>query len=195
MKQPMDETPQQKHHLQAYWDKRNQELRDAYEANPKSCPNCGVQLPYEKHNNKYCSRSCATIYNKSNNVRLNHDEDCANCGSIKETRHNKYCDACIAEGVYNKPTLENIKSPYGLRSYLRRTREHKCTNCGITEWNGKHITLEVHHVDGNPNHNTEENLKLLCPNCHSLTKTYKANSIKHGKKGRHKRRIMRRKNN
>ena len=53
-----------------------------------------------------------------------------------------------------------------------------------------HITgnspLEVHHIDGDYTNNDEDNLELLCPNCHSLTNTYK-NALNHnGRQGRNK---------
>lgn len=54
-------------------------------------------------------------------------------------------------------------------------REYKCECCGIKEWNGKPISLQVHHIDGNHFNNTLENLQILCPNCHSQTKTFCGN--------------------
>jgi hypothetical protein len=48
-------------------------------------------------------------------------------------------------------------------------KENKCENCNITEWNGKSITCELHHIDGNRGNNRLENLAILCPNCHSQT--------------------------
>ena len=46
------------------------------------------------------------------------------------------------------------------------------------------IPLEVKHIDGNYLNNSEENLMLLCPNCHSLTSTYKGANLNRGKKER-----------
>lgn len=57
-------------------------------------------------------------------------------------------------------------------NYLR-THEHKCAYCGIgEEWNGKFLVLQLHHIDGNHNNNAEENLCLVCPNCHSQTENF-----------------------
>jgi hypothetical protein len=52
---------------------------------------------------------------------------------------------------------------------LIRERGHKCENkqCGLMEWYGKLINLEVHHIDGDRTNNEKKNLQLLCPNCHS----------------------------
>lgn len=70
---------------------------------------------------------------------------------------------------------ENSKHP---RNILRRTilREklipYKCAICGITEWQGKTLSLELDHINGINNDNRIENLRFLCPNCHSQTDTY-----------------------
>ena len=51
--------------------------------------------------------------------------------------------------------------------------EHKCQECGITdEWNGKQIILQLDHINGINDDNRIENLRFLCPNCHSQTHTY-----------------------
>lgn len=52
-------------------------------------------------------------------------------------------------------------------------KEHKCENCGLTQWLGQPIPLELHHKDGNHNNNTLENYILLCPNCHAFTDSYR----------------------
>ena len=51
--------------------------------------------------------------------------------------------------------------------------EPVCTMCGLREWLGQPIPLELHHIDGSSSNNNRENLVLLCPNCHTLTPTYR----------------------
>lgn len=47
-------------------------------------------------------------------------------------------------------------------------RKHECEDCGLTDqWNGKPIGLEIDHKDGKFWNDTPENLRFLCPNCHS----------------------------
>ena len=53
----------------------------------------------------------------------------------------------------------------------------QCENCGNTEWQGKLIPLEVHHMDGDRLNNVLENLQLLCPNCHAQTENYRNRNI------------------
>ncbi len=67
----------------------------------------------------------------------------------------------------------NIAGP--LKRYLREKFKDKCSDCG---WNKHHpksgkVPLEIDHIDGNSRNNLEKNLRLLCPNCHSLTEFYK----------------------
>lgn len=65
------------------------------------------------------------------------------------------------------------------KGVLLRERGHKCQQCNLTEWQGQPITIELEHVDGDNRNNIRENLKLLCPNCHSQTITWKGkNSVK-----------------
>lgn len=55
----------------------------------------------------------------------------------------------------------------------------KCAECGIgSEWNGKALTLQLDHIDGNSENNALENLRLLCPNCHTQTPTYGSKKLK-----------------
>lgn len=53
-------------------------------------------------------------------------------------------------------------------------KENKCENpeCGITDWHGKFLPLELHHINGNHFDNRLENLILLCPNCHAQIHGY-----------------------
>ena len=52
-------------------------------------------------------------------------------------------------------------------------KEHKCECCGLSEWLGQPIPLELHHKDGDRNNNTLDNYELLCPNCHAFTDSYR----------------------
>lgn len=47
-----------------------------------------------------------------------------------------------------------------------------CSICGIKEWNGKPLVLQLDHINGDNRDNRIENLRLLCPNCHSQTDTF-----------------------
>lgn len=64
------------------------------------------------------------------------------------------------------------KNGKSLAAPLIALRGQRCECCGITEWLGNPIKLEVHHLDGDRLNNELINLELLCPNCHAYTETY-----------------------
>lgn len=116
---------------------------------------------------------------------------CLNCGkdisSARNSAH-KYCSIqCQKEYEYKKQ-VEQYKNdnsiakstkwgqlPGFLRRYIFEKYENKCCKCGWSEVNPytQTLPLEVDHINGNSEDNSEENLQLLCPNCHSLTSTYR----------------------
>lgn len=70
-------------------------------------------------------------------------------------------------------------SPYKSSNSLKRRlfneglKTKQCEECGIVQWLGKEIMLELEHINGDNTDNRLENLKILCPNCHSQTSTFR----------------------
>jgi Zn finger protein HypA/HybF involved in hydrogenase expression len=91
-------------------------------------------------------------------------------GWLKGGRHN----------FSNSRTLEELlveKSFYSSNVLKKRLiaaniLESKCKECNISEWNGKPLSLHLDHINGIHSDNRLENLRILCPNCHSQTETY-----------------------
>jgi len=124
---------------------------------------------------------------------------CLNCGeNILNKR--KYCsNKCQKEYQYKK-YIENWKNnlkdgmrgdyqiSMHIKTYLFNKFDNKCARCGWSQINPytNKIPLEIEHIDGNYKNNDESNLILLCPNCHSLTSTYKGANVEHGRKSRKK---------
>lgn len=52
-------------------------------------------------------------------------------------------------------------------------KEFKCESCGLIDWKGNKISLELNHKDGIHSNHSLSNLEILCPNCHSQTDTYR----------------------
>lgn len=118
---------------------------------------------------------------------------CVICPKIVENIRSKYCsNTCQAEAQYqeyikkwkdgsesgNKNTGRNLSVSSHIKRYLIEKYGNKCSisDCGWNKVNpvtGK-VPIQTDHIDGNPFNSKEENLRLLCPNCHSLTPTYGA---------------------
>lgn len=78
-----------------------------------------------------------------------------------------------------------VKNSTYSRNHLKRRLleeemlENKCQECGLlNSWNGSPITLQLDHINGVRNDNRLENLRLLCPNCHSQTSTFAGRGLK-----------------
>lgn len=68
--------------------------------------------------------------------------------------------------VKNVSNGERIRA-HKLRSFLLfNGQEEKCSDCGLTDWNGKKLRLDIDHIDENPINNHIDNLQFICPNCH-----------------------------
>jgi len=77
-----------------------------------------------------------------------------------------------------KPTAQVKK-----RLINNNLKEYKCERCGIDEWLGGRIVIELHHMNGDSADNRLDNLQLLCPNCHSQTHNYcKREELRKGKR-------------
>lgn len=148
-----------------------------FERNRGNCLRCGDKLKRKQY--KYCSLSCAG--SQTRKPRPN----CAVCGKTVSLAKQKYCSQKCHRQYQSdrrRQLLENglycgIYNCNGyIKKYLIGTFGERCSECG---WNKRHpltgkVPVEVEHIDGNWQNNHIENLKLLCPNCHSLTATFHA---------------------
>jgi DNA-directed RNA polymerase subunit RPC12/RpoP len=109
--------------------------------------------------------------------------NCKNCG--KEVTYSP----SQSKGLYcswNCSAADRIKTKFALNTnwskhmgtHLKKLRGERCEECGITEHNGKPIIFQVDHMNGDRADNRFENLKILCPNCHSQTSTFGVKNVK-----------------
>ena len=118
------------------------------------CLNCGNPCV-----NKYCSVHCQQIYQQLEwEKKWFAGEESGDCSAWGEPKDR-------------------------IRTYLFRINNNQCSRCGWGEVNPytNTIPLEVEHIDGDYHNNRPENLTLLCPNCHSLTATYRGANKGHGR--------------
>lgn len=110
---------------------------------------------------------------------------CRNCGNALQKWQSKYCsNKCQADYQYKQCIREwKSNSSRGnrrvatknicrhLKRYFIEIHGERCSLCG---WKKRHavtrrVPLEMDHIDGDASNNTESNLRIVCPNCHSLT--------------------------
>jgi len=125
---------------------------------------------------------------------------CLNCNTPLEKNIKKYCsNKCQKEYEYKKyindwknGKISGMRGKYQISMHIKRyifeKYNNKCSICGWSKTNPftNTIPLEIEHKDGNFENNNENNLILLCPNCHSLTSTYKGANLNKGRKERRK---------
>lgn len=114
------------------------------------CLNCGEEFPlYSSSNGKYCCIGCKHEYEYKEYIKnwKNHE----------------------VTGTTGSYDISNY-----IRRYLFEKYNNSCQECGWNKVN-KHtgnVPLQIHHIDGDCTNNIEDNLQLLCPNCHSLTENF-----------------------
>ena len=117
---------------------------------------------------------------------------CLNCGSEGVHRGTgKYCSIKCQLAFQRAEKIKVWKS--GGKIYIRQIRNYFlqkygniCSKCGLSEWLGNPIPLNLDHADGNSENDREENFRLLCLNCDGQQTTYGA---RNWGKGRKKRRV------
>lgn len=121
------------------------------------CVECGIEKrSHYSSMGVYCSNLCQQNYQFT--LRLN----------------------CWLAGEYAKA------SPRWFRKAIERTRGYACGVCGLSVWMGQKLVLELDHIDGGYWDNSPDNLRLICPNCHSQTPTYKNRNKGMGRPNRRK---------
>lgn len=143
------------------------------------CPNCWKPV-YKKpsQKNAFCDRGC---YDRYYNIAGTSVIACVFCDKTFKARSTttKFCSRKCSNqartGIkYNRSRPEcNIQRSYTQRNALIERDGHRCLFCNVgPSWNGKDLKLQIDHIDGNRKNNVLDNLRLLCPNCHSQTETW-----------------------
>ncbi len=77
----------------------------------------------------------------------------------------------VQEYLTENSTFQSNKLKHKL--FNQGLKEKVCESCGLDEWRGQPISLELDHINGVNTDNRLENLRILCPNCHAQTETYR----------------------
>lgn len=169
-----------------------------YEAIPKRCMGCDSPLPYNKRHHEFCNRSCSASYH--NRDRIRSPIECRKCHTLfkSESPSARFCSSpCAADyrGPGNTAKWLAGKCEGGtwrgvstfVKRWLIESYGNRCCLCGWCEINKKSdkVPVQVDHIDGDPENHRPENLRLLCPNCHSLTPNYGALNRGNGRSKRY----------
>lgn len=156
----------------------------------KICPRPDCQTLHDRPGT-YCSRKCANvrIWTKADKLKKSMaNKDYWNtCSEEKKDQHRLNA---IKNGKVNADRTYNsvITSNFDSLSYNKKRwrvlieQDYKCKECGLSEWRGKPLVLELEHKNGNHSDNSRNNLECLCPNCHSLTPSWRGRNNEKTKK-------------
>lgn len=169
------------------------------ESRVKQCPKC---LKDHDKPGKFCSRSCAnsrkfsadTIKRKSDSAYrflATPEGDVAVSKRSETKRGQSRSREAIQSMVDTRLANTQMRFERGevtetkvIRRLLTERYGYSCSVCSLSMWNDQTITLQVDHIDGNPGNNLPNNLRLLCPNCHSQTETWGGRNKGFGRKAR-----------
>lgn len=115
-----------------------------------------------------------------NNKRTGPDFQCLSCGEINKYQRGsfgKYCsNKCQMEWKWRNIDIPKVLEGNGSSRTVKRfllEKRNKCHNCNCDPiWENKPLILQLDHLDGNSDNNKLDNVRLLCPNCHSQTPNY-----------------------
>lgn len=146
------------------------------------CKKCGNDHDGSFGSGIFCSISCANSRIRTEEIKRKISEGVSNSEVWKKVDYSKM-NSDPNKILKNKETWKNKRNwstahISTIKKWIREDRLNICEECGIDNWLGKKITLEIDHIDGNTKNNSPENLKLLCPNCHSQTPTWRRNKPK-----------------
>ena len=150
----------------------------------KKCPKCNND---HTNNGLFCSRSCANSRTFSEESKIKKSE--ANkrfhqtlSDHEKDIINQRLKLLSIATQGYRLELL--MSKDFDTLAYQSKRKRvlieqnFKCNRCNADTWFGKPLTLELEHVDGNHQNDIRSNLVALCPNCHSLTTTWRGRNRK-----------------
>ena len=162
------------------------------------CLFCNKEIETTRFNKKkFCNNSCAAKYNNPKRKKIKY---CVYCNKELENKQKKFCNnkcqgAYKRNEIFNKIENGDVTLPEkNYKNYLIYKYGEKCMECGwnkINYYSGK-IPVELEHIDVDSDNNKLNNLKLLCPNCHSLTPTWKGANEGKGRYSKRKIKRMKR---
>ena len=142
----------------------------------KLCPKCNTA---HSKPGIFCSRTCANSRTWTDEQKANRSQQLKEIFSkVSKTKlKERSLKGSTARSATNKERLLSSDTTTlghtGRRKKVLIEQDYKCNNCGLSDWLGKPLSLELDHIDGNNKNNDRSNLVCLCPNCHVQTPTWR----------------------
>lgn len=161
-----------------------------------TCKGCGSAIPSADPRRLFCGRSCAARTNNvgvARNVRSGRHarKPCAQCGTA--TINPRFCSTRCAAAARRREAFAAIaetgtfRSPSTARAYVAARDGWRCSICRRITWRGQQIPLVLDHINGNPEDDRIDNVRLVCGNCDMQLPTYKSRNRGNGRAWRRRR--------
>lgn len=158
---------------------------------PVSCQFCDLKFLKQKgeikdNRQNFCSHSCRAKYQNPLRKEIKY---CKFCSKILSTKKKVFCNHRCNISFEYETNISNWISgklpgysgkTFQISKYIRKflfqkynSQCSKCSWCAVHPISNR-IPLEINHIDGDASNCKEENLELLCPNCHSLTSNFRS---------------------
>lgn len=144
------------------------------------CEKCGTDILIKYGSGRFCSAKCARSFatskdregiNKKVSEKLKGRKLWSRPDSFRLAENARKVRMKRLQKTWETEEIQNL-SDFARRTRILKEQDNQCFVCHLSSWNGSFLKLQLDHIDGNRSNNKRENLRMICPNCHSQTENY-----------------------